>query len=64
MVWWGILNVLLELRNRIHLRKVLVDRVDESVVITIVVDNDEEADTLHQALQELINKYGDMLEPN
>ena len=61
MVWWDILNVLLDLRNKIHLRRVLVDRVEESVVITIVVDNDEEADTLHQALQELINKYGGML---
>jgi len=60
-MWWDILNVVLGLRDKIHVNKVLVDRVEDSVIITIVVDNDQEAETLHESIMKIIERYGDVI---
>jgi len=60
-MWWDILNIVLGLRDKIHVNKVLVDRLEDSVIITIVVDNDREAETLHESLMKIIERYGDVI---
>jgi len=60
-MWWDIVNTLLGLRDKVHVSKILVDRLDDSVIITIVVNDSDEAEVLHQSLMKIIEKYGDIV---